>query len=65
MKKRFGVLDYTSRIHIKINTKEVYFFSNDIVFAKGVSNHMGSAITENESLTTMVIAEAKNLFDIL
>ena len=30
-----------------------------IVFAKGVSNHMGSAITENESLTTMVIAEAK------
>jgi len=30
-----------------------------VIFAKGVSNHMGSAITENEKLSSMVMAEVK------
>ncbi|MFA6358202.1 MAG: divergent polysaccharide deacetylase family protein [Candidatus Omnitrophota bacterium] len=30
-----------------------------VIFAKGLSNHMGSAITENEQITSIIMTEAK------
>jgi uncharacterized protein len=50
-------------ITAKMNAEEIRnIFEKDlasVIFAKGVSNHMGSRITEDEKISTLVMIEAK------